>query len=193
MLKYRFFVCQSHRPISRSASLTEPTFELKESFMSGNAKTSKISKPQQGDVYKVRFLGSMNVKADKGNEYIHETIRQVMASRAQKNIFKMLEYNFIVNLESLSLFAVPGEEEDQPKSEQSKDLLKARFDIGDLAFWATHKENQRLFGFIIKEKAPASVKFVCLVFESDVNSLQIMDSITNSAKLAYQLLIVSDW
>lgn len=178
---------------SRSGSLSnaEPTFELKESFMSDKG-ANKIAKPQQGDVYKVRFLGSMNVKADKGNEYIHETIRQVMASRAQKNIFKMLEFNFIVNMESLSLFSVPGEEQEQPKSEHSnKDLLKARFDIGDLAFWATHSENQRLFGFIIKEKTPTNVKFVCLVFESDVNSCQIMDSISNSAKLAYQLLIVS--
>lgn len=178
---------------SRSGSLSnaEPTFELKESFMSVKG-ANKIAKPQQGDDFKVRFLGSMNVKADKGNEYIHETIRQVMASRAQKNIFKMLEFNFIVNMESLSLFAVPGEEEEQPKSEQSnKDLLKARFNIEDLAFWATHSENQRLFGFIIKEKTPANVKFVCLVFESDVNSCQIMDSISNSAKLAYQLLIVS--
>ena len=132
----------------------------------------------------------MNVKADKGNEYIHDTIRQVMASRAKQNIFKMNEYNLIVNIESLSLFSMP-ESDKEPKSEQSKDLMKARFDIGDLAFWASHEENQRLFGFIIKERSNASVKFLCLVFESDVNSGQICDSITNSAKLAYQLLVVS--
>jgi len=131
----------------------------------------------------------VNVKADKGNEYIHETIRQVMASRAKLNNFKMTEYNLIINLESLSLFCLP-ESDSEPKSEQNRDLLKARFDISDLAFWASHKENPRLFGFIIKDRQPANVKFLCLVFESDVNSSIICNAITNSAKLAYQLLVV---
>lgn len=172
---------------SGSLANNEPKFELSNSFLSMN-KNNKISKPQQGDLHKIRFLGSMNVKADKGNEYIHDTIRQVMASRAKQNIFKMDEYNLIINIESLNLFVVP-ESDSELKSEQSKDLLKARFDIADLAFWAYHKENPRLFGFIIKERTPANVKFLCLVFESDANSSKICESITNSAKLAYQLLV----
>ena len=132
----------------------------------------------------------MNVKADKGNDYIHETIRQVMAARAKHNNFKMTEYNLIINIESLNLFSLP-ETDSEPKSEQSRDLLRGRFDLADIAFWSGHKENPRLFGFIIKDRRPASVRFLCLVFESDVNSSQICEAITNSAKLAYQLMIVS--
>ncbi len=40
----------------RSASiLSEPKFELDDSFL--NLKTNKISKPQQGDIFKTRFYG----------------------------------------------------------------------------------------------------------------------------------------
>lgn len=195
--------------VQRVISQPEPKFELSGTFL--NLKGNKMSKPQQGDSFKVRFLGKqliikiksiinsilthfisgfMNVKANKGNEYIHDTIRQVMASRAKHNIFKMNEYNLIINIESLSLFSIPEQESDL-KSDQSKDLLRARFDLNDLAFWSTHTENKRLFGFIIKEKNAANLKFVCLVFESDVDSMQICDAITNSARLAYQILVVS--
>lgn len=172
--------------IPRIVTKFEPKFELSSTFL--NLKNNKMSKPQQGDSFKVRFLGFMNVRANKGNEYIHETIRQVMASRAKHNIFKMNEYNLIINIESLSLFSIP-EEESEVKSDQSKNFLKARFDLNDLAFWSTHTENKRLFGFIIKEKNAANLKFVCLVFESDVDSMQICDAITNSARLAYQILV----
>ena len=166
-------------------------FELGDRFKKDKNLNQVTMKPQLGDLFKVRYLGSMNVKADKGNEYIHDTIRQVMAARAKKNIFKMNEYNLIINSDSLSLFSVPenAETEKSLSALSSEDLLKARFDLADLAFWASHKENQRLFGYIIKEPFHA-LKFCCLVFESDVNSAQICESITNATQLAFQLLIV---
>ena len=167
---------------------TEPKFELDERFM--NAQGSQLLKPQLGDSFKVRFLGSMFVRANRGNEYIHETIRQVMASRAKYNIFKMNQFNLIVNLESLSLFSIPLEHSEEAAAAGSGDLLKARFNLADLAFWSFHKENQRLFGFIIKETNFSSLKFTCLVFESDVDSAQICESITNATHLAFQLLVV---
>ena len=81
-------------------------FELKESLKKSAEKSISLAKPQLGDTFKVRFLGSMYVRADKGNEYIHGTIRSVMAARAKHNIFKLNELSLIVNSESLSLFTV---------------------------------------------------------------------------------------
>lgn len=169
-----------------SSYLLEPNvnFELKDSLLSKNKATTIVMKPQQGDSFKVRFLGSMNVKADKGNEYIHETIRSVMAARAKHNIFKLNEFNLIVNSESLSLFDIST----NGNEASSDDLLKAKFNLSDLAFWSTHHDNQRLFGFIIKETSQ-SLKFLCLCFESDLDSNKICESIEKATKLAYQLLI----
>ena len=160
-------------------------FELKQTIRTNKIPRKFLSKPQQGDSFKVRFLGSMNVKADKGNEYINDTIRQMMGSRAARNIFKLSEFTLVINSESISLFSIPPDA--QPMTE---DLIVAKFEINELAFWCSHKDNERLFGFIIKEP-DNSLKFICHVFESDVNSLAICDAITQATQLAYQLLIVN--
>ncbi len=169
---------------------TTVSFELdtsrantKKSFCSISA-----SKPEQGDSFKVRFLGSMAVKSDKGNEYINETIRQVMATRAEQNVFKLSEYNLVVNVDALNLFKMPNvDQSTQSSLHNEEDLLAVQFDLTDLAFWSSHKDNERLFGFIIKEK---NFKFLCHVFESDINSALICESITKATQLAYQLLVV---
>ena len=190
---------QNYMNSNKSSSNTSPThrtflqpnikFELSESFK--KEKRDVAIKPQLGDLFRVRFLGSMNVRADKGNEYIHDTIRQVMAARAKQNIFKMNDFNLIINSESLSLFSITDSVGISSNLSVlgSDDLLKARFDLADLAFWSSHKENSRLFGFIIKEPLH-TLKFMCLVSESDVNSTQICESITKATQLAFQLLIV---
>ena len=160
-------------------------FELKQAIRTSKAPRKSLSKPQQGESFRVRFLGSMNVKADKGNEYINETIRQVMGSRAAHNIFKLSEFTLVINSESISLFKIPSDA--QPMTE---DLIVAKFEINELAFWCTHKDNERLFGFIIKEP-DNSLKFICHVFESDASSSSICDALTQATQLAYQLLIVN--
>lgn len=185
------------RTVSESYQL-EPnvSFELKESLI--NESNEQVNKIQLGDTFKVRFLGLMNIKADKGNEYIHETIRSVMSARAKHNVFKLNELNLIVNSDSLSLFSTPSTTTSSASNEQasvissssSEDLLRARFNLGDLAFWAAHHDNQRLFGFIVKETGQA-LKFLCLCFESDIDSTKICESIDKATQLAFQLLIVS--
>lgn len=117
----------------------------------------------------------MNVKADRGNEYIHDTIRQVMAERARKNIFKMNQLKLLITNDSLAFY------------DDSVTQLKCEFSLNDIAFWSTHRENNRLFGFIMKEKK--QLKFHCHVFESDVNSDQICESITKSTQIAFKNLI----
>jgi hypothetical protein len=160
----------------------------------GKKRPTSIVKPEQGESFKVRFLGSMSVRSDRGNEYINETIRQVMATRAAQNVFKLSEFTLVVNMESLNLFKPPSVEystlTNEPVSSLSneEEQLMTQFDVADLAFWCVHRENERLFGFIIKEK---QFKFSCLVFESDVNAARICEAITKATQLAFQLLVVS--
>ena len=161
-------------------------FDLVQTSRANKPSAKSISKPQQGDSFKVRFLGSMNVKADRGNDYINETIRRVMGARASHNVFKLSEFNIVINSESISLFSVPS---DKDAEKMTEDLLSAKFEISELAFWCPHKDNERLFGFIIKEPNQ-SLRFKCHVFESDVNSTVICETITQATKIAFQLLIV---
>lgn len=182
----------------QSLDLPKISFDLnscnsKPSIKSNDVSTGKLFKPELGDLFKVRFLGYMRVKSDRGNEYINETIRRVMAERANQNVFKLTEFNLVVNVESLSLFKIQSESGDDQEKPVASTLtneehqLAAYFDLADLAFWCSHRENERLFGFIIKEK---QFKFGCLVFESDINSSKICDAITKATQLAYQLLVV---
>ncbi len=156
---------------------------------------SKSMRPAHGDSFKVRFLGSTSVHSDKGNGHINASIRQVMAARAEQSMFKLSEFTLVVNAESLSLFGAPRTEysaaTNQPVSSLSDEeaQLATQFDVADLAFWSTHRENERLFGLIVREK---QFKFACLVFESDVSAVRVCESITQATQLAFQLLVVSE-
>jgi len=161
-------------------------FDLQQAIRTNKVAQKPLHDTQQGDSFKVRFLGSMNVRSDKGNDCINDTIRQVMGTRAVHNIFQSSEFTLLVNSESLSLFSISSDKDAQQMTE---DLLVAKFEINELAFWCSHKDNEKLFGFIIKEPNQ-SLKFVCHVFESDVNSSLVCDSLTQATQLAYQLLIV---
>ena len=87
----------------------------------------------------MRFLGSMSVNADKGNQYIHETIRSIMAERAKKDKFKMQQLSVEITEKSLNLLEASSEE-------------LYEFNLSNIAFWSTHNENNRLFGFIVKDE-----------------------------------------
>jgi DCC-interacting protein 13 alpha len=149
-------------------------------------------KPEQGDVFKVKFIGTMNVRSDKGNDYIHETIRQVVKKRNELGDKEatLVEYNLIVNRASISLFSIPSE-----KEVAEPDSLKAKFNLSDLAFWSTLKENKKLFGFIIKQSSHHSFKFVSYIFKTeDYEADVICDSIVKATELAFKLLMVYlDW
>lgn len=49
----------------------------------------------------VRFLGSMEVKATESTDVIYETMRQILAARAIHNIFRMTESHLLVTCECL--------------------------------------------------------------------------------------------
>ncbi|KAJ8301696.1 hypothetical protein KUTeg_020683 [Tegillarca granosa] len=129
--------------------------------------------------YVVRFLGSMEVKSDRGEQLIHETMRQILAARAIHNVFKMTESRLVVSSECMRLV------------DPSNNGIRTQFALSDISFWAAHHENNRLFGFITRNKQPGATlsTFACHVFECNVSADEICQAIGTATKLAFQALM----
>lgn len=123
----------------------------------------------------VRFLGSMEVKQDRGEKLVHETIRQIMAARAIHNVFKMTESRMVVSSECMRLI------------EPSNNTVRIQFALEDISFWAAHHENNRLFGFITRNKGEGS--YACHVFECNVSAEEICQAIGTATKMAFHALM----
>lgn len=123
----------------------------------------------------VRFLGSMEVKQDRGEQLVHETIRQIMAARAIHNVFKMTESRMVVSSECMRLI------------EPSNNTVRIQFALEDISFWAAHHENNRLFGFITRNKGEGS--YACHVFECNVSAEEICQAIGTATKMAFHALM----
>lgn len=132
------------------------------------------------EVYNVRFLGSMEVPFDRGEGLVHATIRQIMAARAIHNVFKMTEMYMVVTESSLRLV------------DPSSQVICVEFSLQDIAFWAAHKENNRLLGFITRtQEGNSKPTFNCYVFESSSSSEEICTALHTAAKVALQRLMES--
>uniref|UniRef100_A0A8C2DGD2 HESX homeobox 1 n=1 Tax=Cyprinus carpio TaxID=7962 RepID=A0A8C2DGD2_CYPCA len=106
----------------------------------------------------VRFLGSMEVKATESADVIYETMRQILAARAIHNIFRMTESHLLVTCESLKLI--------DPQTQ----VTRLRFPLSSVVLCASHQENKRLFGFVLKTaggREDGRPVTVCYVFESN--------------------------
>ncbi|XP_060079212.1 DCC-interacting protein 13-alpha-like isoform X2 [Ylistrum balloti] len=127
----------------------------------------------------VRFLGSMEVKSDRGEPLVHETMRQIMAARAIHNVFRMTESRLVVSSECMRLID-PG-----------TNNVRTQFSLADISFWSAHHENNRLFGFITRTKAPGAAisTFACHVFECNVSAEEICQAIGTATKLAFQAIM----
>ncbi|KAL4227086.1 DCC-interacting protein 13-alpha [Mactra antiquata] len=123
----------------------------------------------------VRFLGSMEVKQDRGEKLVHETIRQIMAARAIHNVFKMTESRMVVSSECMRLI------------EPSNKTVRVQFALEDISYWAAHHENNRLFGFITRNKGEGS--YACHVFECNVSAEEICTAIGTATKMAFHALM----
>jgi len=139
----------------------------------------------------MRFMGSMIVGEDRGEKLVQESIRQVMASRAIHNVFRSPECTLAITKRHLDLVET---DEGQP----SKTTTRARFDLSDIAFWMTHKENDRLFAFISRAGGGGGggatrdgAEFRCHVFESVTSATQVGDVLTDVTKAAYQEYMAS--
>ncbi|XP_069795733.1 DCC-interacting protein 13-alpha isoform X1 [Narcine bancroftii] len=142
---------------------------------SGESKSQESEDSILHQLFIVRFLGSMEVKTDSTSDVIYETMRQILAARAIHNIFRMTESHLLVSCDSLKLI--------DPQTQ----VTRLRFPLQNVVLCATHKENKRLFGFVLHtggnrvEGRPVSV---CYVFESNNEGEKICDSVGLAKQIA---------
>ncbi|KAJ1110225.1 hypothetical protein NDU88_007580 [Pleurodeles waltl] len=139
------------------------------------------TKPESEDsilhqLFVVRFLGSMEVKAEENSDIVYETMRQILAARAIHNIFRMTESHLVVTCDCLKLI--------DPQTQ----VTRLRFPLPNVVLCATHQENKRLFGFVLRtaggrvEGRPISV---CYIFESNNEGEKICDSVGLAKQIAF--------
>lgn len=131
------------------------------------------------EVFSVRFLGSMQVQKDRGEYLVYQTIRHIMAARAIHNVFKTNESHMVITHKTLKVL------------DPSHQALRAVFPLEDISFWTTHKENNRLLGFITRSKVDSEScpSFHCHVFEAQPSAEEICTALSSAANIALKVLL----
>ncbi|OXB54866.1 hypothetical protein ASZ78_010640 [Callipepla squamata] len=127
----------------------------------------------------VRFLGSMEVKSDESADVVYETMRQILAARAIHNIFRMTESHLLVTCDCLKT------------SEASFNISafdpSRQFPLPNVVLYATHQENKRLFGFVLRTsggRVDSRQTSICYIFESNNEGEKISDSVGLAKQIA---------
>uniref|UniRef100_G1R6N2 Adaptor protein, phosphotyrosine interacting with PH domain and leucine zipper 1 n=1 Tax=Nomascus leucogenys TaxID=61853 RepID=G1R6N2_NOMLE len=123
----------------------------------------------------VRFLGSMEVKSDDHPDVVYETMRQILAARAIHNIFRMTESHLLVTCDCLKLI--------DPQTQ----VTRLTFPLPCVVLYATHQENKRLFGFVLRTssgRSESNLSSVCYIFESNNEGEKICDSVGLAKQIA---------
>uniref|UniRef100_A0A8C7IST7 DCC-interacting protein 13-alpha n=1 Tax=Oncorhynchus kisutch TaxID=8019 RepID=A0A8C7IST7_ONCKI len=124
----------------------------------------------------VRFLGSMEVKNADSSDVIYETMRQILASRAIHNIFRMTESHLLVTCDCLKLI--------DPQTQ----VTRLRFPLSSVVVCSSHQENKRLFGFVLQTaegRVDGRPVTVCYIFESNNDGEKICDSVGLAKQIAF--------
>uniref|UniRef100_A0A4W4FAJ1 PH domain-containing protein n=1 Tax=Electrophorus electricus TaxID=8005 RepID=A0A4W4FAJ1_ELEEL len=157
-------VCEEHATPAKNASQGRRTNPFGES-----------GEPQSGDsedsilhqLFIVRFLGSMEVKATESTDVIYETMRQILAARAIHNIFRMTESHLLIKIWLLLLLPI--------------------FPLSGVVLCASHQENKRLFGFVLQTvggRVDGRPVATCYIFESNNDGEKICDSVGLAKQIA---------
>ena len=128
--------------------------------------------PFSGQTFDARFLGSMEVQADRGHRLVSEVIRQIQTARTQHRLADAARCRLEVGLNELRV-TEPGEE----------GRLRAVYPFHHISFWAPHLENDRLLGMITL--TPGQALF-CHVFETEVAGQQLCSALTHATTAAYR-------
>uniref|UniRef100_A0A8C2GU67 Adaptor protein, phosphotyrosine interaction, PH domain and leucine zipper containing 2 n=1 Tax=Cyprinus carpio TaxID=7962 RepID=A0A8C2GU67_CYPCA len=121
-----------------------PASEFLDQNRAGARRTNPFGETEDDDdsllqqVFAVRFLGSMAVRAGHTQEVIYEAMRQVLAARAIHNIFKTSESHLMVTSTCIRLI--------DPQTQ----VTKISFQLKDVTQFAAHQENSRLMGFVLQ-------------------------------------------
>uniref|UniRef100_F7F5E4 DCC-interacting protein 13-alpha n=1 Tax=Callithrix jacchus TaxID=9483 RepID=F7F5E4_CALJA len=125
---------------------------------SGGSTKSETEDSILHQLFIVRFLGSMEVKSDDHPDVVYETMRQILAARAIHNIFRMTESHLLVTCDCLKLI--------DPQTQ----VTRLTFPLPCVVLYATHQENKRLFGFVLRTsggRSESNLSSVCYIFESN--------------------------
>ncbi|KAL2091648.1 hypothetical protein ACEWY4_013911 [Coilia grayii] len=143
---------------------------------SGNSQSQDGEDSILHQLFIVRFLGSMEVKATENTDVIYDTMRQILAARAIHNIFRMTESHLLVTCECLKLI--------DPQTQ----VTRLRFPLSSVVLCASHQENKRLFGFVLQTaggKVDGRPITVCYIFESNNDGEKICDSVGLAKQIAF--------
>ncbi|XP_063072179.1 DCC-interacting protein 13-alpha isoform X2 [Engraulis encrasicolus] len=166
-------VSEEHPGMAKSSTQGRRTNPFGES---GNSETEDGEDSILHQLFIVRFLGSMEVKATENTDLIYETMRQILAARAIHNIFRMTESHLLVTCEYLKLI--------DPQTQ----VTRLQFPLSSVVLCASHQENKRLFGFILETaggKADGQANTVCYIFESNNDGEKICDSVGLAKQIAF--------
>ncbi|XP_045687863.1 DCC-interacting protein 13-alpha isoform X3 [Phyllostomus hastatus] len=142
---------------------------------SGGGTKSETEDSILHQLFIVRFLGSMEVKSDDNPDIVYETMRQILAARAIHNIFRMTESHLLVTCDCLKLI--------DPQTQ----VTRLMFPLPSVVLYATHQENKRLFGFVLRTsggKSESNLSSICYIFESNNEGEKICDSVGLAKQIA---------
>ncbi|KAF4024009.1 hypothetical protein G4228_015793 [Cervus hanglu yarkandensis] len=142
---------------------------------SGGGTKSETEESILHQLFIVRFLGSMEVKSDDNPDVVYETMRQILAARAIHNIFRMTESHLLVTCDCLKLI--------DPQTQ----VTRLTFPLPNVVLYATHQENKRLFGFVLRTsggRSESNLSSVCYIFESNNEGEKICDSVGLAKQIA---------
>ncbi|XP_059965638.1 DCC-interacting protein 13-alpha isoform X2 [Mesoplodon densirostris] len=142
---------------------------------SGGGTKSETEDSILHQLFIVRFLGSMEVKSDDNPDVVYETMRQILAARAIHNIFRMTESHLLVSCDCLKLI--------DPQTQ----VTRLMFPLPGVVLYATHQENKRLFGFVLRTsggRSESNLSSVCYIFESNNEGEKICDSVGLAKQIA---------
>ncbi|GFQ74017.1 DCC-interacting protein 13-alpha [Trichonephila clavata] len=166
----------------RSQSMDPPQVTTppdEKSILSDDSGQDTLTTTPFWEVFAVRFLGSMQVQKDRGDYLVYQTIRHIMAARAIHNIFKTNESHLVITHRTLKIL------------DPSHQAIRALYPLEDVSFWTTHKENDRLLGFITRTKTETETKasFHCHVFEAQPSADEICSALSKAANIALTVLL----
>ncbi|XP_069765452.1 DCC-interacting protein 13-beta isoform X2 [Narcine bancroftii] len=130
--------------------------------------------PLLHQVFTVRFLGSIKTGTDQDNEVIYEAMRQVLAARAIHNVFRMSEFQMVVSSRMLRFI------------DSQTQNTKRSFLLSEVSLSATHQDNKRLIGFVVRvpDSYPQSdTALNCCIFETNNDGNEICSVIDFGRKI----------
>lgn len=124
------------------------------------------------EAFTVRFLGSMQVPCDRGDQLVCETMRLILAARMAHNVFKMAESHMVVSQKELRIL------------DPSHQAVRACFPLAEVSFWTVHKDNNRLLGFITINPGENPPTYRCHVFEVNTSAEEVCNALAVAANIA---------